>query len=233
MPRPVSPSPATRGKDTEFVVALTAPGLRVVPTDETITVATGGGTKGSSTIPVAATTNPLYAGQALMFEDATTGLPTIAILSADAAAGATSLTVTALGEAIPESATAQFPVRCMMRQEASISRSTNTTEIDDFDRTIVDFIQTSTTAETSLDGMYTHYDAGRFTLEFAQSNQREVYFRRTLAAPNANYTKGTQESGFGIVSSTESPAPNDGMVGFTASLQVTRLEPSVLPTPVA
>ena len=76
------------GRYTGLFISDVQSGAAVAPTAETITVATAGAAAGALTIPVNAITNPIYRGKVLKFSNGVE-----AILTADAAAGATSLTV--------------------------------------------------------------------------------------------------------------------------------------------
>lgn len=231
MPQPKKPAQATRGKLTEVTIALCAQGIRTAPPSTSLTASAA--TKGATSVTVTGVTAPIQAGQALLFIDPTTDSQHLAIVSTTAAASATSLTVLALGEAIPAGAIAQYPPRAMLRSSADLSTESDTAEVDSFDHVNKDFIPLGNSSEFSLEGMYTHYDPARHTAAFAQRNGLEVHWTRTFAPPNANYTKGEVQSGFGIVTSVEESSPNDEMVGNSVTIQVTSRLPDVLPTPIA
>lgn len=231
MPQPKKPAQATRGKLTEVTIALMGQGIRTAPTSTSLTASAAA--KGATTVTVSGITSEIQAGQALLFIDPTDDSQYLAIVSTKAAASATSLTVLALGEAIPADAVAQYPPRAMLRSSADLSTESDTAEVDSFDHVNKDYIPLGISSEFSAEGMYTHYDPARHTCAFAQRNGLEIYWTRTYGPPNAKYSKGETQSGFGIVTSAEESAPNDEMVSNNLTIQVTSRLPDVLPTPIA
>jgi hypothetical protein len=231
MPQPKKPAQATRGKLTEVTIALMPQGIRTAPTSTSLTASAA--TKGATSVTVTGVTSEIQAGQALLFIDPTDDSQYLAILSAKAAASATSLTVLALGEAIPAGAIAQYPSRFMLRTSADLDTSTDTAEVDSMDHNNKDFIPLGSSTEFSLEGMYTHYDPGRHTCLSASRNKLEIYWKRTYGPPNAKYSQGEVHSGFGLVTNVGEPSANDDMVQCSVTIQVTERLPDVLPTPIA
>ncbi|MEM9245607.1 MAG: hypothetical protein AAGA67_07705 [Cyanobacteria bacterium P01_F01_bin.153] len=210
--RPVSPALTTPGKATDVCVALMRLGSTVYPITESFTVATGGAAKAATELTVAAAiANNLAAGQGLSFVDAN-DVQYFAVLAEDADAGATTFTVEPLGEAIPADAAAAFPVRSMLRTSANLSQSVETEEIDTFDHASSAFLQTSKSAEFTMDGMYSSFDPGAACVRAAIDQGLRLYIRTTFKAPSANYVSGARNEFFAIPSSAETAAPVDGSV---------------------
>lgn len=231
MARPPVPSVTTSGKNVEVIIALAGLGERVAFTPETLTATSAA--KGATSVTVSATTNKMYAGQGLLFIDTTTNKQFFAQLTADAAVGATALTVGALGEAIPTGATAQFPPRAMLRTTADMSSSTDLVEVDTYDHRVKAQTPLTRDISFSLDGMYTPYCGALATLRFADANGREVWVRRTFPAPSAAYSLGESQSFFAVVESIDMAAPNDSFVDANVALKVVTDPVIVLPTPIA
>jgi len=210
-----------QGDTVALKVAILQPGvLSKTFTDQTVTVATGGGAKGATAIPVTATTEDMYVGQALAFVDSD-GKETIAQLSEDALVGATSLTVFPLPEAVPEAATAEFPAKVVERSGVNFSDSANVAETQTGDsggntRSIISGFAART---ITADGIETDYNAGLKTCRYAYRNRQQVYGRIEYPAPNANYLKGKQIYGVFHVNSMAIDASADAQI--TAPVELT------------
>lgn len=230
MARPPVPAVTTSGKNVEVVVALAPLGERTPFVADTLTATAAA--KGATAVTVSATLNKMVAGQGLLFIDSTTNRQYFAQLTADAAVGATSLTVGSLGEAIPAGATAQFPVRAMLRTTADLTSSTDLAEVDTYDHKVK--AQTPLTRDLSfaMDGMYTYYDGALATLRFADANGREVYVKRQFPAPSSAFSVGESQAFFAVVESMDIAAPNDSFVDANVSLKIVTDPVIVAPTPI-
>ena len=232
--RLAKPALTTRGKNTDVCVALIPPGTQTFPTAESLAISSTPAAKGATTLTLGtATNNPMVLGQGLLFVDSATERQFLAVVDASAAAGVTELTVRALGEEIPANAVAAFPPRSALRTTADISKTLETEEIDTFDHEDTAYLPTTSSAEMSLDGMFGHLDPGRETLEAALDQGLLIYFSKTFAPPSDAYSVGEREEGLALVTSLEKPAPNDGMVGFNVSLQISGSITRTDPVPTA
>lgn len=207
------------------------------PTDETLTVATGGAAKGATTITIdAGLTNKLYAGQALTFYDSTTGEETLAVLTADAAAAATTLTVAALAKAIEAGATAEVPAYVWDRTAADLDRQANFSATSGYNdsRTSQNGVISGGSASFSLPGRYHEENAGARTLVYAGANGLKVFIKRILKAPNSSvYSEGRVHSFFAFVTGYPSGSPNEGNVSEDFNFTIVGEVTETAPTPVA
>jgi len=224
MPREVCPSGIRRATFQGDLVVLK---LAIVPvgiynwdpSDMTVTVS-GDVAKGATSITVTATTEKMYKGQALTFVD-TTGYETLAILSADAEVGASSLTVYEIPELIPDGATANFPVKLAERSSVNYSASANTAETQTGDsagemRMIVSGFAAKT---VSTDGVFTYKNAGYETCRNCFASRERVFVRIQYPAPNPQYTTGLERNGFFVVNSLGNDASADSQI--TAPVELT------------
>jgi predicted secreted protein len=190
--------------------------------------------KGATAIPVTALTEKMYRGQALAFVDAD-GLETLAILSADAAVGATSLTVYALPEAIAAAATAQFPAKLSERSSVNFSASANTAETQTGDsggevRMIVSGFGART---ITTDGVFVYKNAGYETARNCFLERLRVFARVVYPAPSPAYTKGLQRYGYFVVNSMGNDASADAQITAPVELTSDGGVCEVDPTPTA
>lgn len=203
------------------------------PADMTVTVGTLVA-KGDTTITVTATTEKMYKGQALSFVDAD-GFETMAILSADAAVGATSLTVYALPEPIAAAATAQFPAKVSERSGINFSESANTAETQTGDsggymRMIISGFAAPT---ITADGLMTYKNAGYTTCFNCFSERQRVFARIVYPAPSPAYLKGFQRYGYFVVNSLGNDAAADAQITAPLELSADGGVCYVDPTPTA
>lgn len=225
MPREVCPAGIRRatfqGDAVTLSVAIAPVGVYDwEPVETTVTVGASAAAKAATTITTVALTEKMYKGQALSFVDAD-GLETMAILSADAEVGATSLTVYALPEAIAAASVAQFPAKVAERNSVNFSESANTAETQTGDsggymRMIVSGFAAPT---VTADGLMTYKNAGYTTCFNCFAERQRVFARIVYPAPSPAYTKGFQRYGYFVVNSLGNDAAADAQI--TAPLELT------------
>jgi hypothetical protein len=226
-----TPLAATKGKETRLTCALLGEGQRVEPTEAVLTIAGTEQAKGATAVTLSAAPAAgvkMFTGQYLQAKD-TNGLVYVMKLDADFEGG-TSLDVAPLPEAIPASATIQWPVRFNLRTQADIDFSYENEEVNTYDHEDNgDAVPTSSSASISLAGLYSAYDAGGLTTDYAAQNRLEVWISRTLGRPTPAYKRGAVIAGAAIIEGIASPAPNDSFVAsdYTARFvgDITRKDP--------
>lgn len=207
-----------------------------LPTDETLTAATGGAAKGATSITLTSgLLNKLYAGQSLTFYNTTTGEETLATLTADAAVGATVLTNAALAKAIAAGATAEVPAYVWDRTAADLDRQANFSATSGYNdsRTSQNGVITGGSGSFSLPGRYHEENAGARTLVYAGANGLKVFVKRILKASNSSvYSEGRSHSFFAFVNSYPSASPNEGNVSEDFTFTIVGEIIETAPTPV-
>lgn len=208
----------TRGKDVDLRVALLSPGDRIKPygdSIESITVSNSGSAvaKDATSITVAALTSnvkKIAPGQVLRFEDQTTGKEYLAYVSEEATEGATSLTVTALDEAIPDGAIAEFPAYVWDRTDSSTTKSYNFSGVTTYNTgDNEDGVNTGYTVDATLPGIDYHYNDGLKTALAAASLGQEFWFAKVKPAPNDAFERGEVREGPAIVTNDNEGSPAD------------------------
>lgn len=224
MPREICPAGIRRATFQGDAVVLTVAIAPVGVYDwepEPITVTVGtAAAKGAESVPVTGLTEKMYKGQALTFADAD-GFESMAILSDDAAVGATSLDVYALPEAIAIGATAQFPAKVSERNSINFSESANTAETQTGDsggymRMIISGFAAPT---ITADGLMVYKNPGHMTAFNCFLERQRVFARLVYPAPSPEYTKGFQRYGYFVVNSLGNDASADAQI--TAPLELT------------
>lgn len=213
------------GKGTVCRVAMPPLGSTAFPDPLTLTTGATATAKGASAITltpaIPANKQSIPAGSYLGFVAPTTGAVVVAQLTADLASGATTAAVVSLGEAIPASSVAVYPLRLSGRTGANIGRDGNRTEAIDFDSDGFASGLTSSISQTiELAGNYLPLDAGFLTMEYAFTALREIYFEIELTPVSAAYTKGKIYRGRASINSLPVEIPADGIITGNISLAV-------------
>lgn len=226
---------AVEGYSVDTYVAL-APNDDII-VDEILTVATGGALKGATTVTITTgLTNKMYKGQALTFYNPTTKVETLVELNADAAPGATSLTVRALAKALTAGDKAEFPVNVWDRSSNDLDESSNFSGVsgNNDDRGGQNGTITGGDFSYSINGRFHYENAGAATMRYARPNGLKCWFKRQLPNTNSNfYTTGPAEQFYGFVTQRATPAATDGNVEENFSIQGIGTITRILPTPVA
>lgn len=209
------------GNKIKVYVALLPKGSRTAPTDVTVTVDTGGGAVASDTsIGVTALSGAIAKGTPLLFSGGTK-----AVLSADAAAGATTLTVSPLDGAIADAETATFTAktRLLGGTQADLSLGNTTTDVLVFedaggynDGAVTGASWSiSWSANELLDD--TTFDAIEYNARNATSGQ-EVYIWHE-SPPPTGYTVGRTYHGPAIIEGFDMTRPSDGLLSYSCTFQ--------------
>jgi hypothetical protein len=161
------------------------------------------------TAPLAATADdPVY----LMFVDAANNTEKLVQVTANAAVGATSLTVAALDAAIANASTAIYPVKLAARTAANLNPNANDIETTTFDDDgYSDGVVTKLGYSISCPGNYLPTDAGYLTCIDAFNNFKEVFLTLELPKPTG-YAKGFIFKGFAAVTNAPLDTPAEGIV---------------------
>jgi hypothetical protein len=169
------------GRKTDVFIALLPDGVRTAPTEQTLTVASGGAAQGATTITVDETISALIPGNTfLQFYNLTTGQEYLARLTQDVSSGS-DLTVAALAEAIPAAAVAQNPGYLWDRSDASVDRSYNRATTSTFNTGgDEDGVITGASRTMSLPGIFYAKNAGYLNALWAAENGREIYVQRQI-----------------------------------------------------
>jgi hypothetical protein len=200
------------GRTTDIFVSLLPLGVRTAPTQQTLTVASGGAALSATTITVDETIAALIpANSFLQFYNLTTGEEYLAQLTADVSTGS-SLTVKALGEAIPEGAVASNPGYLWDRSDASVDRSYNRSTVATFNTGgDEDGVVTGASRTMTLPGLFYAKNAGYLNALWAAENGREIYVQRQINGV-------LDMEGPCVVTAAPSAAPVDGNVSADLTL---------------
>lgn len=209
------------GRGTEVTVALLQPGVRSEVVPQTITVGATAAAAAATTITVTPLTEPIFASPEnpvfLAFEDAVDEGDRFVKVIADAADGATTLTVDPLKRGIAAASRGQYPVKLQARTSADLSTTANDTTTTTFDSSgYVDGIVTSIGYGVSCPGNFLQLDAGFRTCFFAFNEFREVWLTLKLPSPGQGYTSGYIFKGPASVTDAPLADPADGII--TANL---------------
>lgn len=213
-----NPLPTTKGIRTKLYAALLRIGERARPPQVDFTT-TALAAKNAITISVTSVTTILAAGQYLQFEDAD-GKLYPARATANYSSGA-ALAVEPLAEAIPSGAVARFPAKFGLRSSADLSDSVATETISTFDHVEgADVAPGEKTGDVTLNGYYSHYDAGGRTCAQAIKEAREIWIERHLDVPSSAYAIGDIEGGATLLTGRTSSATESGAVSadFSGSI---------------
>ncbi|MEM6836260.1 MAG: phage tail tube protein [Cyanobacteria bacterium P01_C01_bin.120] len=202
----------TRGNTTDIFLGLLPLGVRTAPTQQQLTVGTGGTALDATSINVTETISALIpANSFLQFYNLTTGEEYLAQLTADVSSGSV-LAVKALGEAIPEGAVASNPGYLWDRSDASVDRSYNRATTQTFNTGgDEDGVITGASRTMTLPGIFYAKNAGYLNALWAAENGREVYVQRVIGGR-------VDMEGPCVVTAAPSAAPVDGNVSADLTL---------------
>lgn len=155
---------------------------------------------------------PVLKGNWLRFVDPTTDLEYMAKVSADAAAGATNLSVVALNQAIPSAATCNFPSELLDRSNADLDRKYNTKDIYTLNtggqRQVV---SVSGAKSGKASGFWHDKNAGLNICEDAAEAKLPVYVFYEYEPPEGA-TKGEVKYGKAVITNLPKPSPAEGFI---------------------
>jgi hypothetical protein len=221
----------TKGKEVQVFIARLAKGQAFSTIAEQTLEVSANVAKGASAITLkTALTGPIKKGQYLCFADVN-DVERLVLITADAAAAATNLTVKALDEAIPADAKAEFPPYLWDRTGADLDESFANNKVTTFNTGgAEDGTPTTKTAKLSLPGLKWHYNAAYRTALMAAHDQAFVYVKRVEPAPNSSFSVGDVCEGRALVTSHKSAAGTDANV--TGDLQIDYMGALKLTDPV-
>lgn len=195
---------ATLGRTTDIFVALLAPGVRTAPTQQALTIGTGGGTGTTLTVTETITAN-IQAGQYLLFTNTTTGAEYLVKVATNVSSGSSITIATAVAGGIPDGAKATFPAYLWDRSAADVERSYNRSTFATFNTGgDEDGVITGASRTFTCPGIFYGKNDGYFTALYAAENGREVWVQRI--------TGDTIIEGPAVVTAAPSASPVDGNV---------------------
>jgi len=209
------------GDKVKVYVALLPKGSRVAPSNVSIVVDTGGGAlTGGTSIGVDPLSGAIAAGTPLVFSGGTT-----AILTADAPAGATTLSVRPLEGPVADAQTATYTAktRLLGGTTADLSLGNTTTDVLIFEdpggyndgAVTGSSWSISWTAQELLDD--TTFDQIEYNARNANSGQ-EIYIWHESPAPTG-YTTGRTYHGPAIIEGFDMSRPSDGLLTYSCTFQ--------------
>jgi hypothetical protein len=212
------------GDKIKVFVALLPLGSRVEPVDVTVTTGTGGITNGSTTITVAALSGAIAAGTPLLFSNAGGGkLQTY--LAADAAAGATVLTVETTTGSLTGTCTASYVAKLRLAggtsTGAKITNSTTESLVFEDQQGYDDSIVTKANWEIPWTANLLSDDDSYRRIYYAASkgtSGREVFIWQ-YDPPPAGYTTGDGLKGACIVGDLSKDLKSDSIVSFSTTFK--------------
>ncbi|MBD2005616.1 MULTISPECIES: hypothetical protein [Cyanophyceae] len=223
------------GRGTKVRVAVLNDCDRVFPESTVFTVATTAVLANATSITVTvapATTRIIKAPVWLLFEDAT-GKQVPVKVTADIAAGATTLTILAPKRGIAIGATAPYPVLLRNRTNANLTSDDAQQDVMTFDNDgWKDQITTMLGNGVSANGYFSSTDPGLKSIMFARENFKELYLELELPKPGCDntYTKGFVFRGFAGVQGVPIEIPSDNIMNCNLEFKfrgpVTTVEPT-------
>jgi len=193
------------GNKTKVFVARLEEGNRIAPTQQLLTVATGGGD--TTTITVTETiSTPIVKGQYLDFEDVTTGEEFLVKVAETVSSGSTITIETAIDGGLPDGAKSNFPPLLWDRTDASYDPSFTEQVAKTFNTGgFEDGVSTGGAATMNLPGLFYGKNAAYLTALQAAYDGAEIYVQRQTGD---RITEGPCG-----VTGAPSPSPADGFVG--------------------
>jgi hypothetical protein len=209
------------GDKIKVYVALLPKGSRVAPVDVEVTVSTGGGALATETsIGVTALSGAIAKGTPLVFSGGTK-----AYLAADAATGATTLTVEPLSGAIADAETADFiaKTRLLGGTQADLSLGNTTTDVLVFEDPggYNDGAVTGSSWSISWSAQELLDDATFEAIEYNARNAnsgQEIYIWHESATPTGA-TTGRTYHGPSIIEGFDMSRPSDGLLTYSCTFQ--------------
>ena len=175
----------------------------------------------ATSITVTATTSAIPAGQWLAFKNPTTGVESLAKLTAAAAIGATTLTVAALENAIANSSTAIYPPEFTGRDNAGANETYNVEKFSSFNTGgFEDGVFTGGSASIDLSGLFFEFDPVFRTIVDQAPLGREFEVTVQYPSPGAGYTKGRKRIFKVLFNKKEMPTAVKGFVQMNVSATV-------------
>lgn len=210
-----------------------APTDYVTPVTITGTGVTAAGATASMTITEVTPAIALEVGQVLFFDDGTDSYIAIVRTRYPATGGGTTLELI-VPEAIPDGATAQFPVRAKLLTDLSSALSVSTTTVSTFDHTSGGERSTGDSEENiTATGFYSYYNDGAKTIDAAARAKQPVYVAIKEPNPSATaFSDGEKLWGSGVISSVSSSRSQGGKIGFDFQIDLNGVLARTAPTPV-
>jgi len=173
-----------------FTATVTGPGTGDI-TVGTIAAVTGGAAKGAETVDLfEPLIGQIFAGQYLCFADSD-DIEKLLLVTTTGNVGDTTLTVSALDEAIPAAALAEFPTYLWDRTDASLDQTYANNKTVTFNTGgAQNAVPTTIDRKITLPGEFWHYNAAVRTAADAADAQEYVYVKRVEPAPNAAFIVG-------------------------------------------
>lgn len=210
----------TLGKNVQVYVARLGKGVPISAiVDQTLIVATGGAAALATTITLTtALTGKIFKGQYLCFADAN-DIEQLALVTADAVVGDTTLTVKALDEAIAATSKAEFPTYLWDRTDASLDQTYANNKTVTFNTGgAQNAVPTTIDRKITLPGEFWHYNAAFRTAAAVADAQEYLYVKRVEPAPNALFSAGDTIEGRALVSSVKSAGQSNSPI--TGDLEI-------------
>ncbi len=205
---------------------------KIKPQPQTLTIGAAVAKAATSITLDAALTVPVDAGNWLLFVDSN-GLEYLAKVTADADSGASTLTVKALDEAIPDTATAKFPSELYDRSAVNIARTYNNQEVFTLntggDRQAV---ATTSTKNATAPGFWYWHNPGYRTCKEAAESKKPVWLFVEYEPPSAAFAKGIIVSGKAIITSRPTDSPANGFLSGDLNFEFTGPVSEADPVPV-
>lgn len=209
------------GDKVKVYVALLPKGSRTAPSDVTVTIDTGGGGTATDTeLGVTALSGAIAKGTPLTFSGGE-----VVYLNADAAAGATTLTVLPLTGTVADAETATFTAktRLLGGTQADLSLGNTTTDVLIFEdpggyndgAVTGSSWSISWTANELLDD--TTFDTIEYNARNANSGQ-EIYIWHE-SPPPTGFTTGRTYHGPAIIEGFDMTRPSDGLLSYSCTFQ--------------
>jgi hypothetical protein len=205
----------------------------VKPTGSTVTI-NGAILKGATSLTVDALTETIEAGNWLMFTD-TDGLEYLAKVSATADPTDTTITVSAVSQAIPDNATAKFPPELFDRSEVSVETSVNTQNVLSLNTGGTE-LQVATTTSNSLSspGYWHWWNPGLRIAEEQAIAKNPFWIIVEYESPDPEiFAKGQVLYGKGLITGLPKASPAEGFVSMDLSFVFSGVVTTVAPVAVA
>jgi hypothetical protein len=199
----------TRGQEAKLFLALlpqvNGETVRARPSQQTFTIATGGGATATLTLTTALTTT-VVAGQFLRFTNTTTGGEFIVQVKTTASSGTAIEIETAVpGGGIPDGAVCEFPLYIWDRTELSVEGSLNRSSVATYNTGgFEDGVVTGGSFTMSAPGIWYSKNAALLTCLWASTRGRELWAQRVVGS---QFTEGPV-----VVTATSSGAASDAFV---------------------
>lgn len=212
---PIGQIELIQGFGTTVMILLSRdkPATTLIQAPETITVASLAAADATTlTLATGGLPHPVQKGQWFKVSDADDNAYLFQ-LDADAADGATALTVKPLVEAIPANATGKFPVEILARTDFQESNTVNTQEAQNFNTGGSNIVTATTTSHTvTIPGNKMSKDPGYLTAFYAAVNKLPVWIMASKPVSNLDSAVLAPETYIAKAFCTDFPSdsPSDG-----------------------